>query len=251
LYIFYLDESGLHAEAKTFVLGGLAVFEREAHWFAQDVEAIQQRYFPQIQEPVEFHVSKLRAPTASLEPPFNSLTFEQRRQLTSDIYQIIRERRGIVFGVAIEKAWTREDPYERAFEELTNRFDLFLVRQNAQATSENREEQRGIIVMAESAYRQRLEVLGRKFRGGATRWGQVRTLADVPFFVPSANTRLLQLADFISNAIYGRYNTGYTREFDIIAPRFDREGTRIHGLRHLTRDAECTCMSCLTRTRTT
>lgn len=247
MYILYLDESGLHAEAHTFVLGGLAVFEREVYWFTQDVEALQQRYFPDATEPVEFHVAKLRAPEGRLEPPFDSLSLEKRRQLTADVYRIIRDRRGVVFGVAIEKARGHEDPYERAFEELINRFDLFIARQNALAAAQGKEEQRGLVVVAESSYRQQLEILGRRFRGGATRWRQVRTLADVPFFVPAANARLLQLADFCANAIYGRYNSGHTREFDIIAAKFDREGGRIHGMTHLCRDAECQCIACLSK----
>jgi hypothetical protein len=213
VYILYLDESGLHAQAPTFVLGGVAVFEREVHWFSEDVEAIQHRYFPGHGSPVEFHVSQLRAPQGSIPEPFNALTVEQRRQLITDMYQIVRDRRGIVFAAAIEKTWCREDPYERAFEELTNRFDLFLRRQNAlQATT-----------------------------------SQVRAIADVPFFVPAANTRLLQLADFCANAVHGRYNSGHTRDFDVIAPKVDREGTRVHGMVHLSRNAECTCLACFGR----
>jgi hypothetical protein len=247
LHILYLDESGLHAEAKTFVLGGLAVFERETYWFTEDVEAIQRRYFPDIKIPVNFHIAKLRAPEGRVEEPFNSLSVQQRRELAAALYGIIRQRRGVVFGVAIEKERCREDPYERAFEDLTSRFDLFLRRRNALLASQGGEEQRGLIVVAESSYRQQLEVLGRRFRGGATRWGQVATLADVPFFVPASNARLLQLADFCANAIYGRYNSGHTRDFDIIAPRIDREGNRIHGLSHLFADAECQCLACLSR----
>jgi Protein of unknown function (DUF3800) len=247
LFILYLDESGMHAEANHFVLGGLAVFERETYWFTEDVEAIQQRYFPDSKEPIEFHVAQLRAPDDKVPPPFNALTKEQRRQLISDIYKIIRGRRGVAFGIAIEKKRTKEDPYGRAFEDLVSRFDLFLARQNALATAQGREEQRGLIVIAESSYRQQLEILGRNFRGGATRWREVHNLADVPFFVPAANNRLLQLADFIANAVYGRYNSGYARDFDSIAVKFDREGGRIHGLTHLCIDAECQCIACLSK----
>ncbi|MEK7993286.1 MAG: DUF3800 domain-containing protein [Planctomycetota bacterium] len=247
MYILYLDESGAHQEAKHFILAGLAVFEREAHFLAQDVEAIQRRYFPDLAEPLEFHAAKLRAPIGSIPVPFDGLSSDQRRQLIADIFGVIREHRDILFGVAIEKAWCREDPYERAFEEVTNRFDLFLQRYNSQVATTGREEQRGLMVVAESSYRDRLQILGRRFRGGATRWRQVRTLADVPFFVPASNTRLLQLADFCANAIHGRYNGGYTRDFDIIAPKFDREGSRIHGLNHLCRDTECQCPACLSR----
>lgn len=246
MYVLYLDESGYHAEAEYFVLAGLAVFEREIHWFGQDMDALQKRYLPEETESVEFHVSPLRARRQEQVPePFRKLDVEQRRALISDVYNIIRGRRGVLFGVAIEKAWRPEqDHYARAFEDLVSRFDLFIRRINATGFEP---EHRGLIAVAESSYRDNLEVLGERFRGGSTRWGEVRTIADVPFFLPAKNTRLLQLADFCANAIYGRYNSGLTRDFDLIAPRFDRENERIHGLVHLTRDYECQCPACLSR----
>ena len=248
MHILYLDESGVHAEANTFVLGGLAVFERETHWMTEDVEALQKRYFPTISESLEFHVAPLRAPEDKVPEPFNTLSKEQRRELISDMYQIVRRHRAVAFGIAIEKKRIKkEDPYARAFEDLVSRFDMFLARRNTMAATTGQEGQRGLIVVAESSYRQQLEVLGRNFRGGATRWNAVKNLADVPFFVPAANNRLLQLADFVSNAIYGRYNSGYARDFDVIATKFDREGGRLHGITHLCTDADCQCIACLSR----
>ena len=246
MYLLYLDESGNHAEATYLVVAGIAVFEREIHWYAQDVDALQCRYFPDISEPIEFHSSPLHVSTSEDVPePFNLLTKEQRRNLLSEMCQIIRTRRGSLFACAIEKNWcTNEDPYERAFEDLTSRFDLFLSRYNTQNTDN---EQRGIIAVAESSYRRNLETLGERFRGGGTRWGQLHNIADVPFFLPARNTRLLQLADFCANAIYGRFNSGLTKLFDIISPRFDRDNGRIHGLCHLTKDYQCQCMACLNR----
>jgi hypothetical protein len=249
MYILYLDESGVNSDASYFVLAGLAVFEREIYWYAQDLDSLQKKYFPDIDYPIEFHASPLRQGDSNKVPePFNRLTFPERRQLIRDVYQIIRSRRGVLFGVAIEKAWCiREEPYERAFEDLTSRFDLFLRRINATA---GEYEQRGIIAVAESSYRRNLEILGERFRGGSTRWGQLRSISDVPFFLPAKNTRLLQMADFCANAIFGRYNSGLSSDFDIIAPRFDREESRIHGIVHLTRDHECQCLACLTRQAT-
>jgi hypothetical protein len=247
VYILYLDESGVHAEANTFVLGGLAVFEREIYWITEDIEAIQTHYFPDAIEPVEFHVSPLRAPEDKVPEPFNKITKAQRRAVITDMYQVVRRHKAVAFGIAIEKKRIKEDPYERAFEDLVSRFDLFLARKNALATAQGQEEHRGLIVVAESSYRQQLEILGRNFRGGATRWREVHNLADVPFFVPAANNRLLQLADFVANAIYGRYNSGYTRDFDVIATKFDREGGRLHGITHLCIDVECQCIACLSK----
>ena len=252
MYILYLDESGMHSEARYFVLAGLAVFEREIYWFAQDMDALQRRNFPDVATPIEFHASILHAPDSKVLEPFNTKTREQRRQIVSEIYDILRERRGVLFGVAIEKAWcTREDPYARAFEELTSRFDLYLRRYNAKLNAQNpagAEEQRGIVAVAESSYRNNLEILGERFRAGTTRWGEIRTIADVPFFLPARNTRLLQFADFCSNAIYSRYNDGNTRHFDRIASKFDREESgRIHGLVHLSNDHDCSCPGCLSK----
>ena len=246
MFILYLDESGNHDQADYFVLAGLAVFEREIHWFAQDLDQIQQRYFPETTETIEFHASPLRATrNGNAPPPFDQLTGEDRRQLVSDIYQVIRSRRGVLFGVAIEKASRpNQDHYASAFEDLVSRFDLFVRRYNATA---DQGEHRGIIAVAESNYRANLEVLGERFRGVGTQWGSLHTLAEVPFFLPAKNTRLLQLADFCANAIFGRYNSGLTRDFDVIAPRFDREEGRIHGLVHRSRDSECQCPACLSR----
>lgn len=210
------------------------------------MDSLQRRYFPNVTESIEFHVSPLRPSRDSdVPPPFNELPKIDRRQLIADIYQIVRDRRGALFGAAIEKAWRpSEDQYARAFEEIVNRFDLFVRRYNATA---GQGEHRGVIAVAESSYRANLEVLGERFRGGGTRWGSIRTLAEVPFFLPAKNTRLLQLANFCANAIFGRYNSGLSRDFDIIAPRFDREDRRIHGLVYLTGDHECQCPGCLSR----
>jgi hypothetical protein len=244
MYVLYLDESGTHAAATYFVLAGLAVFEREIHWYTQDLDAIQERHFPDADEPVVFHATDMRAPQDKTPPPFDQHNAPKRRQILRELLEIVRNRRGVLFGVAIEKAWLREeDPYERAFEDLTSRFDMFLGRYNAR---EN-DEQRGLIVVSQSSYQQRLETLGRQFRGGSTRWRKIYTIADAPFFVPTANTRILQLADVAANAIFGRYNSGLTGDFDIIAPRFDNDEGRIHGLCHLSRDHQCQCPACLSR----
>ena len=71
MYILYLDESGTHAEASYFVLAGLAVFEREIHWFSQDLNDLQTEYFPDENNPVHFHAARLHVPQGrSVEKPY-------------------------------------------------------------------------------------------------------------------------------------------------------------------------------------
>jgi hypothetical protein len=75
----------------------------------------------------------------------------------------------------------------------------------------------------------------------------LHNVTDVPLFAPAAATRLLQYADFCSNAIYRRFHSGQASDFDRIATKFDQEGNIIHGLVHLSTDSLCTCIACFSR----
>ena len=203
MYILYLDESGTHSEASYFVLAGLAVFEREIHWFTQDMEKLQREYFPTETEPVFFHARLLRVSRGeSLPEPWNQLDLNRRLELKEKIYGIIRDRRAILFGCAIEKAYAdlwREDPYARAFEDLISRFDLFLGRINSRAAEEDKEEQRGLLVLAQSSYEKTLSLLARRLQHLGTRWRSIHNITDIPLFAPARDSRLLQYADFCAN----------------------------------------------------
>ncbi len=239
------------------MLAGLAVFEREIYWFMQDMEKLQQDYFPYETEPVFFHVSQLRAPeNQTLPHSWNQLSRNQRLDIKGKVFEIIRERRAVLFGCAVEKAYASvsgEEPSDRAFEELTNRFDLYLSRVNRVASQENREEQRGLVVLAASgsAFNSKNEkaisLQARRLQQSGTRWRPLRNVTDVPYFAPAKDTRMLQYADFCANAVYGRYHGGLTRDFDRIASKFDREGGAVHGLSHLSTDSSCVCLACLGR----
>ena len=244
MHILYLDESGTHTEARYFVVAGFAVFERETYFLARSLDQLQARYFPEEDGQIEFHASSLRAPSNRVPEPFNSLTQEQRRTLIKEIYQVIAESNTRVFAVAMEKASLEGDPYERGFEEIVNRFDRMLARH----LRDKGEPQRGLIVVAESSYKENLELLAQRIATRGHRWGETHNLADIPYFAPSKSTRLLQLADFISNAVFGRYENGYASDFDQIGTKFDQDQGRLHGLVHIASDKrECFCPACLVR----
>lgn len=251
MYLLYLDESGNHAEASNFVLAGLAVFEREIHWFSQDLEQLQLEYLPNAKEAVHFHASPLRARSGqTTEPPWDELTPAKRMELKNRVYEVIRNRRGVLFACVVDKQWASarsEDPYERAFEDLMSRFDIFMSRQNSLAVRDGKEEQRGLIVVAESSAQRTIRMLAKRFQAGGTRWGQLHNVTDIPMFAPAKEMRLLQYADFCANAVYGRYEKGLAGDFDAIAPRFDQEDGVIHGLSHLGGDYRCPCLACTTR----
>ncbi len=248
MYVLYLDESGTHGEASHFVLAGLAVFEREIHWFGQDLDALQSEHFPP-SPPIHFHATKLRG--AKVEPPWDELTVEQRRILKERVYEIIRNRKAALFACAVEKTWAEnrnQDAYEHAFEQVVSRFDMFLSRTNHVAVADGREEQRGLLVLAESSFKKTLGVLARRIQTVGTRWGTtLHNVTDVPLFASPTDTRLLQFADFCSNAVYGRYHSGYTGDFDRIAPKFGQADGVVHGLVHRTTDYMCACLACFSR----
>ncbi len=251
MYILYLDESGAHGEASHFVLAGLAVFEREIHWFSQDLDALQREFLPNETGPVFFHASQLRTRVNdNVEAPWDKLTVEQRRELKDRVYDVIRTRRAVLFACAVDKSYAglrNEDPYERAFEDLISRFDLFMSRANRQAIAEGSGEQRGLVVLAESSYQKTLALLAQRLRQEGTRWRNLHNVTDIPYFAPARDTRLLQYADFCANAIYGRYHSKLTGDFDRIAHKFDMESGVVHGLAHLTRDSSCVCLACFSR----
>jgi hypothetical protein len=244
VYILYLDESGTHSDARHFCVAGIAVHEFDTFFLANDLDSLQVRYFGDEPTPIPFHVAQLRGAHGQANDPYPQLNKPARRELIDGVYAAISRSQATVFAVAMEKSYVRGDCYERGFEEIVNRFDRMLQRVY-QRTGNG---QRGLIVAAESSYRENLEVLAAKIARDGHRWGRTRNLADIPYFAPASNTRLLQVADFVANAVYGRYENGYTRDFDRIASRFDQDGPNIHGLVHLHQSRhECFCPACLAR----
>ena len=242
MHIIYLDESGTH-DARHFVLAGLAVFERDTYFLAQQLYLLQRQYFPGHSRPINLHASELGASDETAKPPYDELPAKRRLELLRDVYPIIAQSRSRLFGIVIEKSTVPSNPYERVFEQVVSRFDQMLGRFFSQG-----DQQRGLIVVAESSYKENLELLARQIAEQGHSWGETHNLADIPYFASAGSTRLLQLADFVSNAIYRRYERGDARAFDVIMPRFDQEGGRIHGLVHLTANrSNCYCPACLSR----
>ena len=244
MHILYADESGTHDQAGTFVVAGLAVFEQETYWLAQHLDRLAEQYFPDLTERVEFHASHLHVAEGVSRPPFSMLDRQHRADLRDDIYRIIGESNARAFAAVIAKTAPNDELYAICFEQIVSRFDRML-----QRIYHNRgERQRGLVVVAQSSYQQQIVERARSIWESGHRWGQLRNMADIPFFAPAKDTRLLQLADFVSNAVYRRYESGDTRQFDRIAQRFDEEDGRLHGLVHIAPDEErqrCFCPACV------
>jgi hypothetical protein len=133
----------------------------------------------------------------------------------------------VLFGAVIRKeSLSGADPVERAFEEISNRFDLFLRRLYLR----HNDRQRGLILFDKSSVESRIQSLARTFKYSGHRWGSSRNYADVPVFLDSRASRLIQLADLVAFALFRFYEKGDNAFYDVIKHCFDAEGGVEHGL---------------------
>ena len=246
MYILYVDESGSiwNPTERHFVLAGIAVFERQIYHLISEADRFVSALGTGMVHDVELHASVMakggKAPWKGMTRPVRLTLIEKALDILVGAHRSVR-----AFAVVVDKrARAPHDPIEYAFEEICNRFNLFLSRK----WQREREKHRGLIVMDESRYEGTLQGLARDFREEGTRWGALRNLAEVPLFADSQASRLIQLADLLAWAVWRRYEHADTRFFDRLVSRFDAEGGVIHGLVHdrlLTE--ECHCPACMSR----
>lgn len=248
MYLLYLDESGNEDNPadRYFVLGGAAVFERQAFYLARQLDEIQTRHFPGT-PPLEFHASAIR----SSEGFWRRVPPPTKPQVLADLSAAVASSNDpgvVLFAAAIEKSdqMHGETAVERATEELCRRFDIFLMRRH----HEFNDAQRGLLVFAAGRFDKRAKVWVRHFRELGTQWGVLRNLCDIPYFASTRETRLLQVADFVAHAVYLLYER---HDSSLIAPfinRFDRRDGTLHGLAHVRSHGaggRCECPACFSR----
>jgi hypothetical protein len=246
VYILYIDGSGsVRNPAEThIILAGIAVFERQIFHLIKEFDKFVHDLDVGHGDGIELHGNAI---LRGSERPWKGLHSTQRKQILEDALALLtRSHRSVcAFAVVLEKHLVApHDPMEYAFEEICNRFNLYLTR----LYNRKNEKQRGLIVMDEDHYERTLQGLARDFRSRGTRWGRLQNLAEVPLFVDSKASRLIQIADLVAYAVWRRYDYRDTRYFDRIVARFDREGGVIHGLVHCRRQGlDCHCPACMSR----
>ena len=243
MYLLYLDESGTHPSSARVVVGGVAVFERAAYWLKRDLSETVARFFPYEQQQIPIHAPRLRATgPRGLPEAYVAVNAAERRRLLDACYStLLVSRHPVLFATVVDKdAAASGDAYRIAFEDVVSRFDLMLARFHAANRT-----QRGVVIMSESSTLRRAERASGPSVSEGTQWGRTRNLSEVPLFVSKSRTRLLQAAGLVTNEVWGRYEKGISRHFDDMLPKFDREGTRLHGLTHRTGGVDaCWCPAC-------
>lgn len=218
-----VDDSGSigNASEKYFILGGVAVFERGVYHIIKALDDVVAGFGiggPPLD--IELHGTEMYGGHSQ---PWRSIkTKVEREDMINRALAVLGTQRSAVslFGIAVEKIHVApRDAVEYAFEEICSRFNLYLKRSNNRIAKSG-ESQRGLVIMDEMRHEQPLQALARHFRVNGTRWGQLRNLAEVPLFVDSRASRLVQLADLVAYAMWRKYEYQDGRFFDPIIPYF-------------------------------
>jgi hypothetical protein len=246
MYILYLDDSGSATDPnmKHFVLGGICVPEENIRWLSSQIEEYAASIDSENPKSVEFHAAEC---FRGVIHPWKTLQKIERIAVIKNVLGKLNDARPgvVIMGCAIHKdSFPGQDPVALAFEDLSSRFNMFL---EHHPIGDNR--QRGMMIIDKCTYELGLQKLAGDFREGGNRWGsQLRSIIEVPLFVDSGSSRLVQLADHVAYAIHRRYNQDDLSYFNCIESRFDQNDGVIHGLshkQHYTRT--CTCPACISR----
>ena len=168
MYLLYLDGSGSvkNPTERHFVLAGVAVFERQIYHLISKFDSFVTSLNLGDAHRVELHASVMangsKAPWKGIVRKERLRVIESGLKMLDDAHKSVR-----TFAVVVDKRALEGDPVEYAFEEICNRFDLFLSR----LWRNEGEKQRGLVVMDDSRYEQALQGLAQQFgkeaRGGA------------------------------------------------------------------------------------
>ena len=226
MYLLYVDESGSTSDPNQnyFVLSGNSVHEKKTYWVEREMNVIASKFDTSNPYNIELHGSPMR----SGKKEWRNFSFEERVQAIKDCLQIIADSKGQIriFASVVERgANLSDDIITHSFTQISSRFDMYLQRLYAQGLT-----QRGIAVFDKSNTEKSIQNLARTFRDIGHTYGQIRNFAEVPLFLDSKASRLIQLADLVAYAIYRKYEKSDDTFFKIIERSFDFHNGQQHGL---------------------
>ena len=249
MILLYVDESGSVTNPNDyFVVAGVAVHEADVETLQRRVEGVVRRHLLQHQRTLELHAQPIRRGSGS----WGQIPRAAKAGLLADVPALLgrftspaAHPYGLFAVAKAPNAVPHADPLERTFEELFLRFHEMLVRSGRAG-----EPNLGIAVADEATYEKVLQPIVNAWRTVGIRrtLKRLRTLVEVPLFIDSRATRMIQLADFVAYSVYRHYVAGDDQMFGQLLPRFDNQGGVLHGLVHLTpTHRTCPCPACVSR----
>lgn len=224
MFLLYTDESGALTDPNQpfFILSGIAVFDRKTHWVEKDLIDISERFKPGAPFSIEFHGSPMR----SGREDWRNIDATSRITAAIDVLTLCKTHSLKIFAAVIDKrTMSGSDILESAFEQVSSRFDMFLTRCYRKGDN-----QRGIMVLDKSSTEIQIQNLSRIFKHNGHTWGKLKNFAEVPLFIDSKASKLMQLADLVAFALKRHFNDNDDVLYDIVKDCFDKEGGVIHGL---------------------
>jgi hypothetical protein len=224
MHLLYLDHAGAVEDPaqKHFILAGVSVFERQTYWISQQLDEIAARFNPEDPISVELHASPMHGGRGA--DKWRRFPVPDRIRALSDALAVISKsvQSTLVFGAAVKKP--EDDPgaaVDIAFEHVCRMFDRHL-----QLLHHRKNTQRAVIIFDKAAYETDIQSLATDFRTVGRDWGVIKNLSEVPLFLDSRASRLLQLADLVAYAVFRFYEREDSRFIDIITERFGAFGAR-------------------------
>ena len=248
VYLLYADESGFD-DSDHFVVAGLAVHEQDAYPAVRAVESLFASLPARLGD-AEIHTRNLRAGSGI----WHSLDQKRRDRFIHDLtLLLLRDLPGsggppALFAVVLHRdSFPHYNPYERAYEEFFARCNGMLGRLASRG-----DRHRCVVIADHSRLESAIQsaMLGWRERGASTgaAIGPLSAYAEVPLFVDSKASRLVQLADFVAHWVYRAYEAGDDSVLARLVNGFDQEEGVLHGLVHLVRDHRaCDCLACESR----
>lgn len=238
-----MDESGdpySWQNQKCYVIGGVAIHEGQVHGISAQMDAVQSKHFPGIQIPIAFHATEIKRGKGH----FSGVQPTRRDQILQDVYAIIGNATFpnlIVFATAMDFSAASNPTQTRrdTFEDVCEKFNGFLVHQYRSGRPA-----KGLLIIDENRraeYRQLVE----DFKKQGTTHGYLGNVVDIPYFAKCHHTRMLQLADFVANAVFVYYERGDQTNLNTILCRIYGHpwGKLSAGLGHII-NKKCKCVTC-------
>lgn len=225
MHLLYLDESGHSHDPETqfFVLAGFSVFERSTHWLETAITPIAERFNPADPDAIEFHGSPMRGGSGS----WKGYAPATRVQAVVDILSLLAnpQLKLRVFASVIEKStMAPDDILAASFENVAMQFDKYLGGMYLR-----NDPQRGLVIFDKTSYEEKLQALSSVFKRRGHSLGKLRNFAEVPLFLDSKASRLIQMADLIAYWIFRYFQSGDDRGYKLIEPYFHRHREARHG----------------------
>ncbi|MGR3914313.1 MAG: DUF3800 domain-containing protein [Gammaproteobacteria bacterium] len=225
MFFLYADESGSPSRPsqKHFIFAGVTVFERQAHWLSRDLEKIASSFGKHTSASMELHGS----PMWGGKSAWRKVPKDERINTIKNALRLIdgKDYR-IIASVVNKEAIAPEDPVRFTFHQVISRFDHFLVRQ----FTHYKNPQRGLLVCDKSNMENSIQTMATEFKTKGHLQRKLRNMAEVPVFVDSKATRLIQLADLVAYALFRKYERDDNTLYEVIKDKFDSFGGVRHGL---------------------